>query len=186
MDYNIKLRNLKLDDLDDYFYNLHPSREFHKFNGPYFHQKSISELKKHIEILRKYFTKNKNYKLDNKKLIVDITNNKLVGQVNWYWNSKETFWMEIGIVIFDKNYWGKNIGYNALKLWINYLFNKYPLLVRIGLSTWSGNTRMINLSKKLGFIKEAHYRKARIVNDKYYDSISYGILKEEWYEKTTN
>ena len=28
--------------------------------------------------------------------------------------------------------------------------------------------------------KEAEYRKARIVNGEYYDSVSYGILKEEW------
>jgi putative hydrolase of HD superfamily len=39
---------------------------------------------------------------------------------------------------------------------------------------------MMRLAEKLGFIKEAVYRKARIVNNEYYDSISYGILKEEW------
>lgn len=39
---------------------------------------------------------------------------------------------------------------------------------------------MMNLAEKLGLKKEAVYRKARIVDKKYYDSISYGILKEEW------
>jgi len=38
---------------------------------------------------------------------------------------------------------------------------------------------MIELAKKLGVQKEAEYRKARIVNGKYFDSISYGILREE-------
>lgn len=41
---------------------------------------------------------------------------------------------------------------------------------------------MMNLAEKLGLKKEAVYRKARIVDKKYYDSISYGILKEEWKE----
>jgi len=39
---------------------------------------------------------------------------------------------------------------------------------------------MMNLAEKLGLEKEAVYRKARIVDKQYYDSISYGILKEEW------
>jgi len=39
---------------------------------------------------------------------------------------------------------------------------------------------MMNLAEKLGFVLEARYRKARIVEDQYYDSISYGILREEW------
>ena len=88
--------------------------------------------------------------------------------------------MEVGIVIFNENYWGQGIGYTALKIWINEVFDQNLELVRIGLSTWSGNTRMMNLAEKLGLKKEAVYRKARIVDNKYYDSINYGILKEEW------
>ena len=88
--------------------------------------------------------------------------------------------MEVGIVIFNENYWGQGIGYKALKMWINEIFDENPELVRIGLTTWSGNTRMMNLAQKLGLKKEAVYRKARIVDKQYYDSISYGILKEEW------
>ena len=39
---------------------------------------------------------------------------------------------------------------------------------------------MMKLAEKLGLKKEAIYRKARIVESEYYDSISYGVLKEEW------
>lgn len=39
---------------------------------------------------------------------------------------------------------------------------------------------MLGLAEKLGFKKEAVYRKARIVINEYFDSISYGILREEW------
>ncbi len=41
---------------------------------------------------------------------------------------------------------------------------------------------MMALAEKLGFKKEAEYRKARIVDGQYYDSVSYGILREEWYD----
>jgi RimJ/RimL family protein N-acetyltransferase len=67
-----------------------------------------------------------------------------------------------------------------LRLWIDQIFEERPELIRIGLSTWSGNLRMMKLAEKLGLKKEAVYRKARIVDNEYYDSLSYGILKDEW------
>lgn len=51
----------------------------------------------------------------------------------------------------------------------------------IGSVTWSGNLRMMRLAEKLGLKKEAVYRKARIVDHTYYDSVSYGILRDEWF-----
>jgi putative hydrolase of HD superfamily len=60
------------------------------------------------------------------------------------------------------------------------MFQKHPKIIRIGLTTWSGNIGMMKLAEKLWFKKEAVYRKARIYNGKYYDSVSYGILKQEW------
>jgi RimJ/RimL family protein N-acetyltransferase len=59
--------------------------------------------------------------------------------VNWYWKSEETAWMEIGIVIFNEKYWRMGIGTIALTLWIDEIFHAFPELVRIGLTTWSGN-----------------------------------------------
>ena len=116
----------------------------------------------------------------NKKLIANEDTDEIIGQVNWYLESQETLWMEIGIAIFNENYWGLGIGGEALKMWIDEVFKENPKLIRIGLSTWSGNKRMMKLAEKLGLKKEAVYRKARIVNNEYYDSVSYGILKEEW------
>lgn len=49
---NIILRELKIKDLDDYFYWNLPSREFHKFNGPYYEKSNEEELKKQIEDLK--------------------------------------------------------------------------------------------------------------------------------------
>lgn len=118
--------------------------------------------------------------MGDKKIIADKETDEIIGEVNWYWKCEETLWMELGIVIFNENYWGKNIGYLALKLWITEKFNENPKLVRMGMSTWSGNERMMKLAEKLGFQKEATYRKARIVNGEYFDAVSYGILREDW------
>lgn len=177
---NITIRELEIKDLEDYLYWNHPSREFHKFNGPYYRKRSEEELRKYVEELRKLLLNGEGNVLKNKKMIADKDTDQIIGQVNWYWKSQETLWMEVGIVIFNENYWGNGIGYKALKMWIDEIFAENPKLARIGLTTWSGNLRMMQLAEKLGLKKEAVYRKARIVDNQYYDSVSYGILKEEW------
>lgn len=176
----ITLRDIQVNDIDDYFYWNHPSREFHKWNGPYFKKETLSELKKRIKKIKKNILDWNENLFKEKKLIVDKISDELIGEVNWYWKSEETAWMEIGIVIFNEKYWRKGIGTIALTLWINEIFQAYPELIRIGLSTWSGNKWMIHLAEKIWLKKEAVYRKARIVDGIYYDSISYGILREEW------
>lgn len=177
---NIVLRDLEIKDLEDYLFWNHPSREFHKYNGPYYGRSNEEELKEYVEELRTSFLKGEKTAFKNKKIIANKETDEIIGQVNWYWKSIETLWMEVGIVIFNENYWGNGIGYVALKMWIDEIFEERPELVRIGLSTWSGNLRMMKLAEKLGLKKEAVYRKARIVDNQYYDSVSYGILKDEW------
>ena len=177
---NLIIRELEMKDLNDYIFWNHPSREFHKFNGPYYRRKNEEELRKYIEEIKELLLKGESNVFKNKKIIANKDTDEIIGQVNWYWKSEETLWMEVGIVIFNEEYWGKGIGYKALIMWIDDIFNEKTKLVRLGLSTWSGNLRMMHLAEKLGFIKEAVYRKARIVNNEYYDAISYGILKEEW------
>lgn len=176
----IILRELMLKDLEDYLYWNHPSREFHKYNGPYYGTDSEQELKDYVEELRSAFTKGEKNIFENRRIIANKATDEIIGRVNWYWKSEETLWLEVGIVIFNENYWGKGIGATALEMWIDEVFEQKPELVRIGLSTWSGNVRMMKLAEKLGLMKEAVIRKARIVNEEYFDSISYGILKEEW------
>ncbi len=177
---NIILRELEIKDLEDYLYWNHPSREFHKFNGPYYVKSSEEELKKYVEELKERLLIGEKNVFKNKKIIANKDTDEIIGQVNWYWKSQETLWMEVGIVIFNENYWGKGIGYKALKIWIDEIFTENPKLIRLGLTTWSGNLRMMRLAEKLGFKNEAVYRKARIVDNQYFDSVSYGILREEW------
>ncbi len=174
----IYLRRLELNDLESYYDLNKPTREYHKFNGPYYEKETEKELKARIKNI-KTSLENNTYNSQN-LMIANRKTNELIGQVSWYWKSVETNWMEIGIVIFNENYWGKGIGYKALNMWVDMLFLQKTEIVRLGLTTWSGNERMMKLAEKSGFVCEARYRKARIVDGEYYDSLSYGILREEW------
>jgi len=169
---------MNLQDLELYFELTKPTRKYHDFNGPYYKKGTEEDLMTKIIELKKSIS---NGQFDDNSLVIaDKETNTLIGEVSWYWKSKETHWLEIGIVIFNENYWGYGIGYKALELWITKLFKDKKEILRIGLSTWSGNERMIRLAEKLGFLREATYRNARIVNGEYFDSVSYGILRDEW------
>lgn len=104
---------------------------------------------------------------------------KLIGTVSYYWEHEPSLWLETGIVIYDASNRGQHIGRRALSLWISHLFNTLPL-VRVGLTTWSGNEPMIKVAENLGMQMEARIRKVRLYNDYFYDSIRMGILREEW------
>ncbi|WP_423250594.1 GNAT family N-acetyltransferase, partial [Enterococcus lactis] len=49
----------------------------------------------------------------------------------------------------------------------------------IGFTTWSGNKGMQKIGEKCGMTKEGVIRKVRFLNNQYYDSVKYGILREE-------
>lgn len=59
------------------------------------------------------------------------------------------------------------------------VFTHLPI-PRVGITTWSGNVRMMKLAEKVGMKLEGRMRNCRIVDGKFYDSIRMGMLREEW------
>ncbi len=179
--YRVKLMPLDLSNIDQYGELTGPDKDYQRYNGPYFKKDSLAEHKQWIANLKeKLKTGNSNFNNYNRLIVID---GQIVGDCSWYWRSPETNWLEIGIIIFSTENWGKGIGCQALKQWIDMVFVMQPQIVRIGLTTWSGNQRMIKLSEKIGLQREACYKKARIVDGVYYDSVSYGILKSDWLKR---
>ncbi len=113
------------------------------------------------------------------RILAVIINEKALGTVSCYWVDKHTNWLETGIVIYDSDYWSGGYGTEAYSMWIDFLFESTPLN-RLGMSTWSGNIRMMKTAAKIGMKEEARIREARIVNGEYFDSIKMGILRREW------
>ncbi len=176
--HTIEFGKIDLSNIDEYADLTSPDRKHHEFNGPYFKQDTMEEHFVYIEKLKVKLENKEPNATDKCRLI--IYNGEIVGCCSWYWRSVETNWLEIGIVIFDEENWSKGIGTKAFSMWIDFMFNERPEIVRIGFTTWSGNYGMVKVAEKLGLMEEARYRQARIVKGKYYDSVSYGILKEEW------
>ncbi|MFH0385827.1 GNAT family N-acetyltransferase [Streptococcus sp. A11] len=104
-----------------------------------------------------------------------------IGMVSYYWENQATRWLEVGIEIYNENQWGKGFATLALQKWIRQIFTSMPELEHIGLTTWSGNPGMMRVAEKIGMQKEGQIRKVRYWQGYYYDSVKYGILREEWH-----
>ncbi len=174
----IKLRDWHIDDLKDYQKWHSPSASWKKLDAPYYH--SLDDKSEELVEALKDKIINRKFSHPRMSLVIADKQNKLLGSVSSYWQSKETNWLSIGLVIYDPQNWGKGIGKEALSLWIEYLFKYRPELVRLDLRTWSGNIGMMKLAVSLGFLLEARFRKARIVEGEYFDGLGYGLLKSEW------
>lgn len=144
--------------------------EWKKWDAPYFPHESIP-FETYMETATDLINKDNFW-------VITVDEN-VCGIVSYYYEDAECKWLEFGIVIHEGQNWGKGIGTRALKLWINHLFESLDIR-RVGLTTWSGNERMIRVGEKLGMRLEGRIRQVRFYEGNYYDSIRMGILREEW------
>jgi len=86
---------------------------------------------------------------------------------------------ELFILIGDKDYWGKGVGYESSMLVINHAFNELNLN-RIHCGTEETNIGMQRLADKIGMIKEGVRRQHVFKSGEYRDVFLYSILKEEF------
>jgi RimJ/RimL family protein N-acetyltransferase len=175
----IVLRDITLEDVERIYYWKYEAedREHLNWNGPYkpLQQMTLEEFRE-----SQFAAKLAMVGTDAARFTLGIeVDGELIGTVGRYWVSEETMWFDSGIVIFDSRYWSGGYGTEAFQMWVDYLFTHVDT-VRVGISTWSGNFRMIGLARKVGMIEEARIRKARIVRGEYYDSVKMGMLREEW------
>lgn len=176
----VRLRDWRVEDLGALAYWLQPGRRWQELDGPYYPHPSVAEIPD-IVAQRRMAIESGQLSVPRTSLVVTgAEEDTLLGCVTWYWESQETNWLSVGIVLYDEACWGKGLGYEALGLWGDYMFTTMPELARLDLRTWSGNTGMMRLAEKLGYREEARFRKARIVGGLYYDGMGYGVLREEW------
>lgn len=174
-DMELQLKELKQDELID-FWNLafsNPNAEWTKWNGPYFHDKSPEKQAFiNLELDNTY--------LQNPLRKIIWVDNQMIGMVSAYYEDEPlNQWLDVGIVVYKQDKWQRGIGKSALKQWIDELF-KTTSLPHIGLTTWSGNYRMVGLAESLDLKKEAEVRQVRFWQSQYWDSVKYGVLRSEW------
>lgn len=110
--------------------------------------------------------------------IEDIETNKYIGgcgiqNVNWLARVAT-----VGIMIGDKDYWGRGYGTDAMKVLINFIFNDMNIN-KIRLGTFSFNERAIKSYEKCGFKVEGVLKDEIFKDGKYYDEIIMSIFNNK-------
>jgi RimJ/RimL family protein N-acetyltransferase len=98
--------------------------------------------------------------------------------------------VEDGSPLFDlriaSSYRGRGIGKEAVTWLTCYLFETYPTLERVEGTTRVDNLAMRKVFLSCGYVKEGHSRKSWPAEDgSRFDTVIYGILREDWQSKTT-
>lgn len=174
------LRDMTLDDLPAWERWMLPGNAWQRLDGPYYPKPSVEDVTRLAAAARERIAASTLPDPRTRLVVAEIDTDRLLGMVTRYWESEETNWLSLGIVLYDPETWGRGYGYEALGLWCDYLLVAMPELARLDLRTWSGNLGMMALAGKLGFVEEARFRRARIVDGSHYDGMGYGILREEW------
>ncbi len=111
--------------------------------------------------------------------IIDLTSNKLIGNVGLMDINNINKTAEIGIFIGDKEFQNQGYGTEAIKLLLDYSFNLLNLN-NILLKVYSFNHRALRCYEKCGFKIIGKRRKAQYFAGKYHDIIFMDILSDEF------
>lgn len=167
----VYLRAISVDDATEEYLSWLNDEETTKGLASGLYPSTIEELKTFISGI-----------VGNKRAVMfaicDIENNVHIGNIkldNFDWVSRTC---ELGLLIGNKNYWGKGIGYEVCKLAIEYAFNDLNIR-KVLLAVYENNPAAIALYTKLGFVREGALRKHIFEGGHYYDKILMGLFREE-------
>lgn len=111
--------------------------------------------------------------------IEDLESGKYIGGCSINECSTKNRNCVIGIMIGDKEYWGKGYGSDALKVLIKFIFEEVNMK-KIKLGVFSFNKRAIACYKKIGFTEEGTLKKELYRNGEYHDVIYMAIFKDDF------
>lgn len=92
------------------------------------------------------------------------------------WKNRNAF---LGIVIAEKEYWGRGYGSDAILTLLGFAFNEMNLH-RIYLSVFDFNQRAIRCYENCGFRHEGRARDSHFQDGRYHDSLLMAILRQEF------
>lgn len=111
--------------------------------------------------------------------IIDLATDKLIGRCLLFNIDQVNRHAMLGIVIGEKEYWGKGYGQEATSLLLDFGFNLLNLN-NIMLGAFEFNTRALACYRKIGFKEIGRRRQVRIIGDRKIDVIMMDILASEF------
>lgn len=177
---NIELRKIDFKDVEDYINWFTVDTEWMLWDAPW--ETSFMDVDVIREKYHEYVTKvqqQPTYIIPNRFEIYLKSENRHIGWVSRYKIDDDYTYntagkkCAIGIDIPKKMYRGQGYGKEALMQFIVYLYEKkiHPIYIQ----TWSGNYRMIELAKWIGFKEVKRISQSREVRGHLYDALTFEI-----------
>jgi len=111
--------------------------------------------------------------------IVDLTTDLLIGRSILFKVDQVDRRAMFGILIGEKEFWGKGYGQEATRLTLDYAFNLLNLN-SVSLGVFAFNKRAIQAYRRVGFKEIGHQRQFRIIAGHKHDLLLMDILAEEF------
>ncbi|MDP8237692.1 MAG: GNAT family protein [Candidatus Hatepunaea meridiana] len=123
-----------------------------------------NQISSHTDIVLAIIDKEKDVHIGNIKL----------GPINWI--KRRSY---LGMLVGDKNYWGKGLGTEIRRLMVEYAFYRLNLH-RIDSSMYAEHKAIIRVNEKLGFKVEGIVRECVVIDGKYSNGVIMGLLRSEY------
>jgi RimJ/RimL family protein N-acetyltransferase len=121
-----------------------------------------------------------NYQGDDSILMGIFLEEQHIGSVRIHSINKKNTRCDLGILIFDTNYWNQGIGSTALRLSVDYIFKELNCY-KISANYFENNFASAKLFEKLGFRKigqlEDHFK---VSEDNFQNAIMVELLRKNY------
>jgi len=171
----VYLREVRISDVNENYYKWMNDSEVYQYLETRYTPRSIENIIKYVESM--------DGKSDEIFLAICLKeNNKHIGNIklgpiNWIHK-----FGDISLLIGEKDYWGKGIAYEAIKILTEFSFNTLNMH-KLKAGCYADNIGSAKAFEKVGFEREGIFKKQWMVNGKYQDEIILSLCYEDWVNK---
>ena len=115
----------------------------------------------------------------NARFAVETKDGVHIGHCGLHNASAENRRAELGIMIGEKEYWGRGFGTDAMLTLLRFAFQQMNLH-KVTLGVFEFNERGRVMYTKLGFVEEGRFREDLFQDGRYWDLIRLSILRREY------
>jgi RimJ/RimL family protein N-acetyltransferase len=115
-------------------------------------------------------------------IVVEKRTGRPVGWAMLRWWRTFSTTADLGLVIAEKNLRGKGLGTEATRLLVDLAFNQHNMH-KAALFTRADNKAAVRAVTKCGFKMEGRHREEIYFDGKYFDGLTFGLLRSEYDRK---
>ena len=134
-----------------------------------------------LERIRSRFEREEREEVRTKTDFMMEVDGAIIGHCGLFHVDETARHCELGIIIGEKDYWGRGYGREAVNLLLDYAF-RVRNFRRVWLETHASNERAIRAYRACGFVEEGRMRQHVWLAGRYVDNVIMGVMREEWRE----